>query len=176
MVDGLITMHQGRFTQTGVDLIMGTGSFTAPKILAVQTTDGTNRSLTATSPIACHPDRRRSRSGEIPFVKKPRQHIPATRPTLRHKPVIPTETGGKLPRTISVHELHRHRPHRLFPRLRLRCRLRPCRHVLHLLRRLPRRRPRLSSPRSATALPRSPRESHSPHHRGLSHPSSNARL
>lgn len=47
MVEGLIEMHQGRFTQTGAQLILGEGRFTAPKTLHVDCADGTTRVLTA---------------------------------------------------------------------------------------------------------------------------------
>lgn len=47
MVQGLVQMHQGRFKQSGAELIMGTGQFVAPKVIAVQTADGTHRKLTA---------------------------------------------------------------------------------------------------------------------------------
>ncbi|WP_263375012.1 dihydrolipoyl dehydrogenase family protein [Granulicella aggregans] len=47
MVEGLIEMHQGRFAQTGAQLILGEGRFTAPKTLHVDCADGMTRILTA---------------------------------------------------------------------------------------------------------------------------------
>ncbi|WP_041597111.1 dihydrolipoyl dehydrogenase family protein [Granulicella tundricola] len=47
MVDGLVQMHEGRFAQTGAELILGTGTFTAPRTLHVLTNTGMTRMLTA---------------------------------------------------------------------------------------------------------------------------------
>jgi pyruvate/2-oxoglutarate dehydrogenase complex dihydrolipoamide dehydrogenase (E3) component len=45
MVDGLIAMHLGRYTDSGAELIMGSGRFVAPKTLAVRLNDGGERVL-----------------------------------------------------------------------------------------------------------------------------------
>ena len=47
MVDGLVKMHQNRFAQTGVHLIMGEGRFIAPKTIQVDLATGGTRILTA---------------------------------------------------------------------------------------------------------------------------------
>lgn len=48
MVDGLITMHLGRYKATGAELLMGEAKFTAPKTLDVRLNDGGGRrTLTA---------------------------------------------------------------------------------------------------------------------------------
>jgi pyruvate/2-oxoglutarate dehydrogenase complex dihydrolipoamide dehydrogenase (E3) component len=46
MVDGLIAMHLDQYKASGAELIMGTGRFTAPKIIEVSLNDGGTRVLT----------------------------------------------------------------------------------------------------------------------------------
>ena len=45
MVEREVAFHLGRYKATGADLIMGSGSFVAPKTLEVQTNDGATRLL-----------------------------------------------------------------------------------------------------------------------------------
>ncbi|RXH58894.1 FAD-dependent oxidoreductase [Granulicella sibirica] len=47
MVDGLVTMHLDNFRNSGAELILGHGRFTAPKTIEVTTDTGTTRTLTA---------------------------------------------------------------------------------------------------------------------------------
>lgn len=47
MVDGLIRTHEGRFSQTGVDLIRGEGRFSGPRTIEVALNGGGTRVLTA---------------------------------------------------------------------------------------------------------------------------------
>ena len=51
MVQGLVEMHEDHFRKSGVDLIMGTGRFVAPKIIAVEGSDGQLRKLSADTVI-----------------------------------------------------------------------------------------------------------------------------
>ena len=46
MVNGLITMHEERFAQTGARLILGQGRFTAPKTIALAAADGSVQTFT----------------------------------------------------------------------------------------------------------------------------------
>jgi pyruvate/2-oxoglutarate dehydrogenase complex dihydrolipoamide dehydrogenase (E3) component len=47
MVNGLVAMHEERFRQTGVELILGTGHFVAPKTIEVALNSGGSRTLSA---------------------------------------------------------------------------------------------------------------------------------
>src|SRR6202789_143129 len=47
MVNGLVAMHEERFRQTGVELILGTGNFVAPKTIEVALNSGGSRTLSA---------------------------------------------------------------------------------------------------------------------------------
>ena len=47
MVEGLVDMHNGRFRQSGAELIMGTGRFIAPKTIAVEDANGRVRNVSA---------------------------------------------------------------------------------------------------------------------------------
>src|SRR5262249_17429195 len=45
MVDGLIALHQQKYKESGAELIMGNGRFTAPKMIEVALSDGGTRTI-----------------------------------------------------------------------------------------------------------------------------------
>ena len=53
MVNGLVSMHEGKFKDSNVELIMGTGAFTGPKTIEITLPEGGKRTVTADIVLVC---------------------------------------------------------------------------------------------------------------------------